>query len=141
MINDIQNNAKLPLLTKLITDWHHDRNLIAGATLQSQTAKLLEEFTEVVASLNPDKEPTFIHDEVLRMMADLLERGRIKTIAKKDATPAFKDALGDMFIVQVNLAEQIGVSAESCIQQSWDEIKDRKGRMIDGQYVKEADLV
>ena len=27
-----------------------------------------------------------------------------------------------------------------CVQAAWDDIKDRKGRMIDGVFVKESDL-
>lgn len=33
-----------------------------------------------------------------------------------------------------------GCSLEECLQAAWLEIKDRKGRMIDGVFVKEADL-
>jgi hypothetical protein len=38
------------------------------------------------------------------------------------------------------LAEQYGVKIESCIQMAYDEIKDRKGKMINGVFVKDADL-
>lgn len=34
----------------------------------------------------------------------------------------------------------LGFSMRECIQRAWDEIKDRKGRMIDGIFVKEEDL-
>ena len=34
----------------------------------------------------------------------------------------------------------LDVDFESCVQAAWDEIKDRKGRMIDGVFVKEGDL-
>jgi hypothetical protein len=34
----------------------------------------------------------------------------------------------------------MGVTIEACIEMAYDEIKDRKGRMIDGVFVKEADL-
>ncbi|MBN6068770.1 pyrophosphatase [Aggregatibacter actinomycetemcomitans] len=32
------------------------------------------------------------------------------------------------------------LSIEECVRAAWDEIKDRKGRMINGVFVKEADL-
>ena len=33
-----------------------------------------------------------------------------------------------------------GTNAESCLQIAYDAIKDRKGKMIDGVFIKEEDL-
>lgn len=38
------------------------------------------------------------------------------------------------------IAYKLGTTPEACLQTAWNEIKDRKGRMIDGVFVKEADL-
>lgn len=51
-----------------------------------------------------------------------------------------KDAIGDMYVVMTLMSEQLGFSIEECIDIAYDEIKDRKGRMIDGVFVKESDL-
>lgn len=51
-----------------------------------------------------------------------------------------KDAIGDMYVVLTILSMQLGVNIEECIEQAYDEIKDRKGKMIDGVFVKEEDL-
>lgn len=51
-----------------------------------------------------------------------------------------KDAMGDMYVVMTIMSEQLGFSIEECIDIAYDEIKDRKGRMIDGVFVKESDL-
>lgn len=50
------------------------------------------------------------------------------------------DSLGDMFVVMVILAMQLGLEIEECIAQAYDEIKDRKGKMVNGIFVKESDL-
>nr|WP_233204503.1 MazG-like family protein [Sporosarcina sp. P17b] len=52
-----------------------------------------------------------------------------------------KDALGDMFVVMTILAMQEGVAIEECVQIAYNEIKDRKGEMVNGVFVKEDDLV
>ena len=36
--------------------------------------------------------------------------------------------------------ERNGLSMEHCLEVAYDDIKDRKGKMIDGVFVKEADL-
>lgn len=50
------------------------------------------------------------------------------------------DSIGDMYVVLVILAEQLGLSIEDCIEQAYEEVKDRRGRMIDGNYIKQEDL-
>lgn len=39
------------------------------------------------------------------------------------------------------MATKSGFDFEECVSIAWDEIKDRKGKMINGVFVKEADLV
>lgn len=48
--------------------------------------------------------------------------------------------LGDVIVTLVCVAEQLGLNIEECCLAAYDEIKDRKGKMIDGVFVKEADL-
>lgn len=50
------------------------------------------------------------------------------------------DDIGDMIVVLINIAERNGLSISSCLNKAWDDIKDRKGKMVDGVFVKEDDL-
>jgi NTP pyrophosphatase (non-canonical NTP hydrolase) len=50
------------------------------------------------------------------------------------------DDIGDMIVVLINIAERNNLTIEQCLEQAWDDIKDRKGKMVDGVFVKEADL-
>lgn len=47
------------------------------------------------------------------------------------------DDIGDMMVVLINIAERNNLTIDQCLQQAWDDIKDRKGRMVDGVFVKE----
>jgi hypothetical protein len=51
-----------------------------------------------------------------------------------------RDDIGDMLVVLINIAERNGLSLADCLQKAWDDIKDRKGKMVDGIFVKEQDL-
>jgi uncharacterized protein YabN with tetrapyrrole methylase and pyrophosphatase domain len=133
-------NHDIPRLTSNIAHWHDDRNLIDGATDLSQTEKLLEEFTELVASLYPDKDKDFIYDEIVSMLDRLHAKDRIKPVTEANASSAKFDSIGDMYVVLVNIAERNRISMQNCINNAWIEIKDRRGRMINGQFVKEEDL-
>lgn len=50
------------------------------------------------------------------------------------------DDIGDCIVVLVNIAERNGLSLTTCVKEAYNDIKDRKGKMIDGIFVKEADL-
>ena len=50
------------------------------------------------------------------------------------------DDIGDMLVVLINIAERNGLTLAQCLEVAWDDIKDRKGRMVDGVFVKEDDL-
>lgn len=60
-------------------------------------------------------------------------------MAKNNASQVY-DSIGDMYVVLVILSMQLGVSVEECVSYAYDEIKDRKGKMVDGVFIKEADL-
>ena len=50
-----------------------------------------------------------------------------------------KDDIGDMIVVLINIAERNEVTLTECLEQAYNDIKDRKGRMVDGIFVKEGD--
>lgn len=68
------------------------------------------------------------------------ETGEIASALLKDKRDEIKDGIGDAFVVLTILSMQLGTSIEECAGIAYDEIKDRKGKMVDGVFVKEADL-
>ena len=74
-------------------------------------------------------------DQVLKLSQELGELS--DSVCKgKD----IKDDIGDMLVVMLNIAERNGVILAECLSSAWNDIKDRKGKMVDGIFVKEADL-
>lgn len=51
-----------------------------------------------------------------------------------------EDDIGDMLVVLINLAERNNTTLFECLSVAWLDIKDRKGKMVDGVFIKEADL-
>ena len=47
------------------------------------------------------------------------------------------DDIGDCLVVLINIAERNGLSLFDCLSHAYDDIKDRKGKMVDGVFVKE----
>jgi NTP pyrophosphatase (non-canonical NTP hydrolase) len=50
-----------------------------------------------------------------------------------------RDDLGDMMVVMINIMKRNNITMEECLTVAYDDIKDRKGRMVDGIFVKEGD--
>lgn len=47
------------------------------------------------------------------------------------------DDIGDIIVVLINIAERNGITLEQCLEHAYNDIKDRKGRMIEGIFVKD----
>lgn len=50
---------------------------------------------------------------------------------------ALKDGIGDAIITLIILAMQCDLNAVECLESAYNEIKDRKGKTVDGIFIKE----
>ena len=50
-----------------------------------------------------------------------------------------RDDVGDMLVVLINILKRNNLTMENCLEVAWNDIKDRKGKMVDGIFVKEGD--
>ena len=62
-----------------------------------------------------------------------------KALLDKDKSE-IKDAIGDMIVVLTNLAYLEGFLVEDCIETAYSEIATRRGKMINGTFVKEGEV-
>lgn len=130
-------NHNVPNQLSKIAQWHKDRNLIDGSTNNAQFVKLFEELIELYATLNPEKDSDDIAVSIINMVGCMLKNNRINQApAGKD----IKDDVGDINVVLMNMIEREGFTMQQCLETAWHDIKDRKGQMINGVFVKEADL-
>ena len=60
-----------------------------------------------------------------------------KAIVKNDQEELI-DAVGDTYVTLVILCQQLGIEIEDCVNAAYSEIKDRKGKLVDGTFVKEV---
>jgi len=91
----------------LIREWADERGLYENGDTKTQALKLVEEVGETCRAILKED-----FDEVI-------------------------DGIGDCVVVLTNLAELQGVSIEACIDAAYQEIKNRKGKMVNGTYKKD----
>ena len=51
-----------------------------------------------------------------------------------------KDDIGDMMVVLINIMVRNNLTINQCLAKAYEDIKDRKGKMIDGVFVKDGIL-
>lgn len=91
-----------------IIEWAAERGIFEKATPIKQAFKTLEECGEL-----------------------------IQAIAENDEA-AIRDAIGDIMVTLVIQSAMNNFDIEGCLQDAYDVIKDRKGKMVNGTFVKEA---
>ena len=68
------------------------------------------------------------------------EFGELCSGLAKDNIDVVRDSLGDMYVVMTILAMQLDMDIMRCIEEAYEEIKDRKGKLVNGTFIKEDDL-
>ena len=91
-----------------IRSWAKDKGIYDKGDSKTQYVKLMEEAGELAQSLLKNDKPEII------------------------------DAIGDMVVVLTNLAHLENVKIEDCVNSAYDVIKNRKGKMENGTFVKQT---
>ena len=50
-----------------------------------------------------------------------------------------RDDIGDMMVVLINIMVRNNLTITECLSVAYDDIKNRKGKMVDGVFIKEGD--
>lgn len=84
-------------------------------------------------------------DPKIQWMRVTEEVGEIRDVLLKptkftEPQAALKDAIGDTLVTIIVLAHQLDLDVTECLGIAYEEIKNRKGKMINGTFVKEEDL-
>lgn len=99
-------------LHEAIIQWAEDRNMIKKdrLTVLAQFAKVSEEQGELSAGIN------------------------------KNDREKIEDSLGDILVTLIILSRDLNVDLLDCLRGAYNVIKNRKGKTINGVFVKESDL-
>ena len=103
-----------------VLNWAMDKDLLHAENADKQFMKFIEEVFEFKTEMDN-------YD---------FNTGNLKTYFFR----RMKDEMGDIFVTLIILCEQIGIDPEECLSMAYDKISKRKGRTINGQFIKEEDL-
>lgn len=104
-------------------------------------------FSELITKINEwaDDRSLKQADPKIQWMRITEEVGEIRDVLLKPTKftqpqAALKDAIGDTLVTIIVLAHQLDLDVTECLSIAYEEIKNRKGRMVNGTFVKEEDL-
>ena len=108
-----------------VIEWASARNIIQGSNVIKQLDKTSEEFNELQRAL-----------AVYHWLSNASAKGNQLSWARCEVT----DAYGDILVTLIIAAAIDGIDLEECLSQAYEVIRHRKGKLINGKFVKEADL-
>lgn len=76
-------------------------------------------------------------DPKVQICKTVEELGELARSLIEDDKSAQVDAIGDVAVTLIAIALQLNLSFEECLEYAYNEIKDRKGKLINGVFVKE----
>ena len=79
-------------------------------------------------------------DPRIQMCKTMEEMGELANAINKGNKADAMDGIGDVVVTLICISMQLGVDFNECLKIAYDEIKNRKGKMINGMFVKEVDL-
>ena len=119
-------------LEQLVISWGSDKDLIKRENADKQFMKFIEEVFE-------------FRDELTKIsyMVDVkkqLQGQGFYLRVDESFIKALKLEMGDILVTLIILSAQLGIDLTECLEMAYEKISKRKGKTIDGLFVKEEDL-
>ena len=112
-------------LIQKVIQWANDRNIIQGSTAIKQLDKTSEEFNEL--------------QRAVAALPYRQEHGIDLGYGPYEGRDEVADAFGDILVTLIIASHQLGFDLQECLAGAWEEIKDRKGRLVNGLFLKETE--
>ena len=107
-------------LQEKVLDWAYDKDLLHEENADKQFMKFIEEAFEFKTEMDNVFSDAYIHVD--------------------DAAERMELEMGDIFVTLIILCEQLDIDPIYCLESAYNKIKGRKGKTVNGQFIKEADL-
>ena len=108
-------------LQEKVLEWADSHDLLHEENASKQFLKFIEETFEFKTEMD-----SCTAEFIYRDLVDIREDMQLE--------------MGDIIVTLIILCKQLGIEPQECLELAYDKIKDRKGKTIDGCFVKAEDL-
>lgn len=130
IINTLAEKKAKEIMSKYVEGIFNNDN--GRQSYETLARKIINRFTKI-GIVKPENAKT-------QFMKVTEELGELAEGINKDKPEQVKDSLGDVLVTLILLAEDLNLNLLDCLNSAWGEIKDRKGKVKNGSFVKEEDL-
>ena len=117
---------------ELVLEWADDKDLLHSKNADVQFGKFIEEVFEFKTEFDVwNLYKKFKHDENIEQDFSIEEIERWKNL---------KLEMGDIFVTLIILCEDLEIDPVVCLEMAYKKISKRRGRTINGTFVKSEDL-
>lgn len=123
-------NGTFDNLRNKVLDWGRSKDLLHYENSEKQFLKFMEEVLE-------------FRDEWLLYTHEYNKSGYIEGDNHLEVGEHLYDMkmeMGDIFVTLIILCAQLDIYPVDCLGRAYEKIKDRKGKTINGEFIKEGDL-
>jgi len=139
------NNERCYVYNKAFSKFYDKephRNIVIGKTFDASTCDTAcddcgENIFECIREWADERGLYDKGDPKTQYIKLMEETGEIGRAILKNDTDEIIDGIGDAVVVLTNLAELCGVPIEECIQEAYNVISKRTGKMVNGTFVKD----
>lgn len=126
------NDKTFEELKTKVEEWADDKELLNLLNANKQFMKFIEEVFEFKTEMDIWKlYKQFKRDENVEQDFSVEEVERWKNMQLE---------MGDIFVTLIILCKQLGIDCVECLEMAYEKISKRKGKTVNGLFIKEEDL-
>lgn len=107
-------------LRENVEKWANDKDLLHEENAEKQFMKFMEEVFEFKTEMDFYSGKCEVFSSVSKNL--------------------MKEEMGDIFVTLIVLCKQLGIDCVECLEMAYEKISKRKGKTINGIFIKEEDL-
>ena len=126
------NNKSFEQLKTKVEEWANDKDLLHSENADKQFMKFIEEVFEFKSEM-----------DILVRYRNYYRENPQKKIPKAEHERITKKAeleLGDIIVTLIVLSKQLDIDIVDCLNMAYKKISKRKGKTVNGLFIKEEDL-
>ena len=128
-VGKFSEDGQFEEFTRKVLDWGKNKDLLHDKNAEKQFMKFVEEVLEFKSEMDHFTRIGQSSEDVHCDYEELIE-----------AQDNMRLEMGDIFVTLIILCNQLSLEPVECLCRAYEKIKDRKGKTINGVFIKQEDL-
>lgn len=132
-IGRVNEDQVFEILREKVLDWGKSKDLLHDKNAGKQFMKFMEEVFEFRDEwMSYENSTKYISDNYRERYGEITRTYQLRDNMQLE--------MGDVFVTLIILCNQLNLDPVDCLGRAYEKIKDRKGKTINGVFIKKGDL-